>query len=776
MTVTFDNLDGAGAVDYSAALCADGPVKIERALNAPSICAGMLDVAVQGLAVPVRRARVVVTAESGTVLFTGYLATEPVAVYAGVGTTGPVYRYEWSAVSDEWLLDRQAVPLLGAGLAQPAGGVLTALTERVAAGVVSTAGIAAGQPVGVFEPGHAASWSALAGDVAGSTYAAYRVVGGALMLQPAGTVTHAVNPGDGSMQVSALKVAAVRELANDVTLSGEMEPTAYVTEIFEGDGTTTVFQLAEPPFRPKRTQNSTRLLTESFNEAAFNPQVWRVSDPGSHLSMTSAGLTLSGGNGLDGQTTLTAFDAVEIGGALVVEAGGVRLKAASVGVVCGLYQGAVSRTSCFAGYNVRQSGGSTVIAPMVNGAEVGTVFPLVDGHSYTLRIRLHCAEMQRVGQRYYAMVDGVVEKFGGGVVAAPMDLVFEVRDEGVASNTMVTVLYDGSVASSPAQCSFALVNSVQLVGSIGYCRLTQTGSAWVTSVLPSGVKATRLVGVAGEGVDCRISATGKVTFFAGRVPVAGERVTVTHRTRRRAVARLADGASVAQEAAGGAPGSARWLGRVTKPVARSSADCESAATAVLQFATSRAAAVSGTYAAVNPEDMWPGDVLALPGAVNAVIRRVTIEDGHALPEALTYKVAFANDWSANGGAEALGCGLSEAVATDALLPQTAVDVSAVSSAVLGNLQQMQVVSVTNTALQVDAGVDPPAGGGFEVRRRDWSFGLGVDQDLVLRSPMRSFSIPRTAQVEQYFVRMYDGSTPARYSRFSSAVFTDVAFG
>ena len=84
---------------------------------------------------------------------------------------------------------------------------------------------------------------------------------------------------------------------------------------------------------------------------------------------------------------------------------------------------------------------------------------------------------------------------------------------------------------------------------------------------------------------------------------------------------------------------------------------------------------------------------------------------------------------------------------------------------------MQVVSLTDTALQVDAGTAPPVGGGFEVRRRDWSFGMGADQDLVLRSPVRSFSIPRAAQVERYYVRMYDGSTPPQYSRLSSAVFT-----
>ena len=87
--------------------------------------------------------------------------------------------------------------------------------------------------------------------------------------------------------------------------------------------------------------------------------------------------------------------------------------------------------------------------------------------------------------------------------------------------------------------------------------------------------------------------------------------------------------------------------------------------------------------------------------------------------------------------------------------------------------QVATTTVQDTALQVDAGMAPPAGGGFEVRRRDGDFGPGVDQDLVLRSPVRSFSIPREGQIEHYYVRMFDGSTPPLYSRFSSAVFTDL---
>ncbi len=770
--MTIDNLDGAGAVDYSAALCTDGPLKIARSLNAPSVCSGLLDVTDAALASPVRRGRVVVTAAKGTVVFTGYIATEPEAVYAGMGLKGPVYRYAFSAVSDEWLLDKQAIPLSGAGLAQSGGQLLRTLTNRVDAGLFTTTGVMNGLSVGVFEPVQTASWSANAGGVADATYAAYRVLDGAVSLQPAGTVTHTLSDGDGTLQVAALKTTSVKELANDVTVSGEIEPAAYVTETFAGDGTTTTFQLSQSPFRPKKTVNSAQFLTDSFNESTLNTQIWQVGDPGSHLGLTAAGLTMTGGNGFDGQTTLKAIDAIELGGSLVIEAGSLQLGGASAGVVCGLYSGATQSANCFVGYNVRQSGGSTVVTPFVNGAEVGTVFTLLEGHIYTLRIRLHCVETERVLQTYYAMVDGVVQAFGGGLVAAPMSVVFELQDLGASSNTPATVLYDGSVVSSPASCSFVAVNSVQLIGSMGYCRVTQTGSAWVVSTLPSGVKMTRLIGIAGEGVDCTVSATGKVTFLAGRVPIAGELVTVTYRGQQRAVARMEDAASVAAETSAGVPGTAQWLGKVLKPAARSSVDCESAALAVLSFSASRAAAASGTYAAVNPVDVWPGDVLAVTSGdqtMSVVVRRVDIVDGMAFPELLTYRMAFANDW-----AEGLGLTLSEAIAADALLPQTALSSTTPTGGnVLANLQQLQVVSATGIALQVDAGMAPPAGGGFEVRRRDGDFKPGVDQDLVLRSPVRSFSIPREGQVEHYYVRMYDGSTPPVYSRFSSAVFTNL---
>ncbi len=796
MRITIDNLDGKGAVDYTGAVAARNAVTVQRALNRPSRCTAEVLVGLQGLALPVRRARVTVTADSGAVLFTGYVASEPVRVYAGTASEGAVYRARLSAVSDEWLLDNlgsgaNAYDAVSVGLTSQT--LLQRLTARLQAGASGLLTVGAGAvtaATGVFAPKAAAAWSANAGAAASAAYAGYRAQSGVVTVQPAGTVTHALSDADGTLTVSELTTTNIRELANDVTLTGEEEPAAYVQEVFQGDGTTTVFDLSDAAYRePAANGVSRTLLLDSFNEAAFDTTQWTVNDPGAHLSLTGAGLTMNGGTGVDGGTTLTALDAVELGGSIVAQLSGVVFGAASDGMLAGMYNGTSVLANCFAGFRVRQSSGATVLVPVVNGAEVGTVFTPLAGHAYTLRLRLHCVEMQRVMQRYYCMADGVVEGFGAlSGVAAPMDLVFELVDEGAASNTPATVLYDSAaagatVASAPATCTFAVVNSTQLGGSVSAVSVTRPGSLWVVSTLPTGVLQTRLIGVAGQGVDCTASygtaagTPGKVTFLAGRVPVAGERVTVSYRTQRRSVARLQNAASVAAEAASGAPGTCRWLGKVLQPVARSSADCESAAQAVLAFATSATAALAGTYTCWNPaQDVWPGDVLAVTSdgvTSSLLVRSVTVEDGHAAPELLRYKIAFANDW-ATEWADGLGLRLSEEIAVDAVLPQTA---SSAPDEVLANLQQLTISALTETALQVDAGTAPPAGGGFEVRRKDWEFGAAVDPaDLVLRSPVRGLSIPRAAQVERFYVRMYDASTPPVYSRFSSAVFVNWPVG
>lgn len=783
MQISIDNFDGHGPVDYTCAVAPEGPITVQRALNVPSRCTAEIVVGAQGLPLPVRRGRVIVMAQSGTVLFTGFLATEPVQMYAGSATEGAVYRARLSAVSEEWLLDNLGTggSLYDATSFELSGEALVArLAARVCAGTLPvSAGVGVVQNTGAFTPNKAEPWSVNAGQAASVAYAGYRVLNGQVVLQPVGAITHSFSDADGTLTVAELQTSARRDLANDVTLTGAEEPAAYIAECFMGDGTTTVFELREAAFRT--TQRT--LLFDSFNESGFDISQWVVSDSGSHLSLTSAGLTMNGGNGSDGETTVAALDVVEMGGAIVAQLGGVLFGAASDGMLAGFYQGTPVLANCFAGFRVRQSSGTTVLVPVVNGAEVGTVFTPVAGHSYTLRLRLHCVETQRVMQPHYCMVDGVVQSFGAANgVTAPMDFVFELVDEGTASNTPAMVLYDsvavgGTIANSPATCEFVVVNATQIFGSIASISVTRSGTMWVVSTLPSGVLQTRLIGVAGQGVDCIASygtqtgTPGKVTFFAGRVPLAGERVTVYYRSERRAIARLASAASIAAETSNNTPGTSRWLGKVLQPVARSSADCESAAEAILAISTSRSAALSGSYTAINPsQDIWPGDVLAITSngiTSSLLVRSVVAKDMGAQPEVIEYAVKFANDW-AGEWADGIGLKLSEDIATNAWLPPVAASAPA---QVLANLQQLSVTSLTTTTLQIDAGTNPPAGGGFEVRRSDWFFGVGVDAaDLVMRSPVRAFSIPRAAQLEQYYIRMYDASMPPVYSRFSSAVF------
>jgi hypothetical protein len=787
--ITIDNLDGLGPLDYTAAIAAQGPITVQRALNVPSRCTMDLLLGVGGLALPIRHARVVVTAEDAatTLLFTGYVATEPVRSYVGDALSGPAYRARVSAVSDEWLLDK-----LGSGASTTSGPsfsidgrtLVSHLAESVQAGGPASLSVASGPAVpniGTFGVQAASPWSVNAGAASSAAYAGYRALGGQLFVQPAASVTHTFSDADGTLSIAELATNAVRDLANDVTVSGLEEPAAYITESFAGDGTTTIFDLGEAAFR----STARTLVKDSFNAASIDTTQWLLSDPGSHLSLTSLGLTLNGGTGVDGATTLSAINAIELGGAVLIELGGVQFGAASDGVLGGIYSGATVLANCVAGFRVRQQSGVTVLVPVINGGETGTVFTPVAGHAYTLRLRLHSVEMQRVQQRFYCLVDGVVQSFGSASgIGSPLDVVFDLVDEGAASNTPATVLWDSAATTGPllntaATCTFVAANSTQLFGSMASVNVTQPGSVWVVSTLPGGALQTRLAGTAGSGADFTATygtatgTTGKVTFYAGRVPVAGERVSVMYRGQQRSVARLQDAASVATEAVGGASGTCRWLGKVLQPIARSTVDCESAAEAILAFATSRAAAVAGTYTCVNPAaDIWPGDVLAVTSAgvtSSLLVRKVVVEDGASVPELRSYRIAFANDW-ATEWADGVGLRLSEDIAADAILPQTAL-IS--PGQVLANLQQLALTNITETALQVDAGTAPPAGGGFEVRRRDWNFGAGVDTaDLVLRSNVRSFTIPRAAQAERYYVRMYDAGTPPLYSRFSSAVFVN----
>jgi hypothetical protein len=772
LKLTIDNNDGNGPVDYSSAIVAGQPFRIVRRLNQPVTC-GVTLFPGPGVASPARNGRIVVADGNGVVLFTGYLAAEPVLELAGQGTAGPLYRALVMAISDEIILDRLSIPQVAPICGASSGQALQTMLAVIDFENIRSELALATLNVSEFQTDSNRTWSQNAGELASAVRSAYLLMNGTLTMTPVGTVTHSLNESQGTLSLSGLDLSMVKALANDVTVCGEVEPCAYVTEFFQGDGTTLLFDLTEAPWMPPPSK--AKPLSDNFQGTTLNKQIWNVDDPGVALTLTSAGLACGGGGSNIGTTVLSAISNLELGGGIVTEAGGVQFGQNTSGIINGFFgAGEVTVATCIAGFLIGQANSATTISPLVNGVAAGSTFTPVAGHLYTLRLRFYANDIQRLLQAYYVVgTDNGPERFGANLLPAVAQIIFEVQDttNGIAGTP--TVLYSGSFTASPAPwCIFAPLTAGFLECSIGNITVEQQGPIWVTSTPANGAPFVRRLGTTAQGADCTIERTGKLRFYPASTPQAGELIAVSYRTIHRSVARLASASSIAAESNGGVlPGTACWMGSVTIPVPRSSADCENAASALLAVSTSRAAAWEGQYTEWNADqqgDVWPGDVLAIASVsagltANVVVREVQIDLASASPSLAKYTLSFANDW-----ADDLAIKTSSAVPADTWLPQ-----QPETATPLASLNSLAVTSVTGNTIQIAAGVTAPTGGGFEVRRRDWSFTPGPGPNLVLRSPVSNFTIPRQAAMEQYYIRMYDGSTPPNYSRFSSAVFVNL---
>lgn len=130
MKLTINNYDSNGVVDYTSSIVAGRPFRIVRRINEPVTCAVTL-LPAPGLAMPARNGRVLVSDDSGNLLFTGYVATEPALELAGQSSTGATYVALVHAISDDILLNRQTLPQTGATYGLTAGQSLQALLARM---------------------------------------------------------------------------------------------------------------------------------------------------------------------------------------------------------------------------------------------------------------------------------------------------------------------------------------------------------------------------------------------------------------------------------------------------------------------------------------------------------------------------------------------------------------------------------------------------------------------------------------------------------------------
>jgi hypothetical protein len=246
----------------------------------------------------------------------------------------------------------------------------------------------------------------------------------------------------------------------------------------------------------------------------------------------------------------------------------------------------------------------------------------------------------------------------------------------------------------------------------------------------------------------------------------------------RAMARVTNPASITAQQRGIDNGVRSAVLHVKSPPARTSADCENAALAVLSDGMT--AGWSGKYEVWSDflpgaaQDIFPGDALAVnvpsrSANFQAVIREVEITFRDLAGEHSVYKIQFSDD-----AARTLSFELQSAeVATPlAINPITNAQVG---STFLPDLTSAQVTQVASTTASIDVGITPPTGGGIEVRWSDSGWGTFNDENLAGRFTTQIFTLPRLSRVADYFVRQFDASVPVKFSRHSTALHIDFPF-
>ena len=775
MKFQIDNFDGAGLRDYTAAIDGVHLPKVVRKLNQPSELRVNLVAMAPDFVVPVAGARVLLGRTNGQDVFTGYLTQAPAFEYLGWGGQGPAYRYSLMAQSDEVLLDQKRVPDIVPFVERSAGSALRQLTEDLMGSAIDLSAAQNLDNVAGYAGDPQKTWSQHAAELAVQARACYRLENGALSFAPLGANVYTLSESDAHFSPQGLKLAVTNAVVNDVTVIGEMEPEAYVKDYFVGDGLTTKFYLSQSPFQ----KTSKTILDEEYTEAALEPALWNVTDPAGVVSISSGKLQIAGGTGVDGATTVQLVEQVELGGATLLQHGDVLFNAASSGVIGGLYPGAVSIAGCLAGFQITPNGSQSNIQALINGAATGPVMTTVSGHHYVCTTRIYSQEIFRQQQTFHSAAHAAGAGFGGATVAAQVRLVLEVHEidplnpaTGVAPST---VLWDNVMTTAPGFCTYALIDAANLQCAVAFTRILEVPNAEVRSALPGQGFTTRLVGDLKEGAECTVTPSDTLEFYTEYVPAANEQIEVHYRGRDRALAWVTNPASIAAEAYEIDDGTRAAVRHIKLPLARTDADCENAALAILEDSAS--ASWTGEYQTWSDflpggaSDIFPGDGLSIDlpscsAAFSAVVREVQIAVEDLEGEHSIYQIRFAQ-----AADTALGFDF-EAAKIKPPLVVTPFANAQIGNWYLADLTAAQITQATSTTISIDAGTAPPAGGGIEVRWSDFGWGPGNERNLIGRFTTQTFTVPRLSQIQDCYLQQYDASTPPKYSRYTAALHVD----
>lgn len=767
-----DNLDGQGALDYTPFLDAANNPQVSRKLNQPVELRFALVTSEDDFVVPAKGARVTLGRSNGSDVFAGYIAGAPEYHLLGWTERGPVFRYEIVALSDEMMLDQKTLPPTPPFVARSAGDALRRLSEDTFAGWGDLSGIAGEDVIPYYKASPAKKWSESAAEIALAARCAFRSEGEALRFSPLGEKSYQLDESSDDFSPSDLVLRSSDRGINDLTVLGEIEPSAYVRDYFVGDGFTTKFYLSQIPY----TRGNRTVLDEEY--ARLNPALWELSDPQGAIAVRGGKLEVAGGTGRDGETLLEFAEKIELGGAVVLQHGDIEFDAASDGVAGGLYGGTVSVEGCLAGFRITTLGSNSRIQAFIQGSPAGTQLTTQPGHRYVLSTRLYANAMYRMQQVFHSSLHPAQTGRGGNSTPGDVWVVLEAHEidpENPATQVApATVLYDGVIRGAPGFCRYVLINAASMRCSVAFTRITLPVDALVRSTVPQEATRTRRPGSQLEGADCRVSEEPALQFFPQYAPAANELIEVSYRGRGRARARVTDPASVEAHRLGSDDGVRGGLRQVAMPAPRTSEDCEMAALAILDDAGQ---GWTGEYRIWSPflpgaaADIFPGDALQVhvpsrKADFAAIVKQVEIEVHNVATETSRYRLRFVD-----AGDPSLGFEFQTATSQQ-MTAMPATDIIAVGTSYIPDLAGAAVTDVSSTTVTIDAGITPSPGEGIEVRRTDSGWGGDNDRNLVGRFSTRSFTVTRFGKAQDYFLRRYDNSAPAKYSRYSAALHVD----
>ena len=236
------------------------------------------------------------------------------------------------------------------------------------------------------------------------------------------------------------------------------------------------------------------------------------------------------------------------------------------------------------------------------------------------------------------------------------------------------------------------------------------------------------------------------------------------------------------------------LRRLHLPLALTDIDCENAACALLDDTVQQA--WQGEYKIVSDflpvEDVIPGNAIQISapsrGAdFTAIVRDVDAAGHLAGRRSLAIRLKFANDACDPLALKFDAVALPEPAGTvyDLGTPSSSPLIDSLSAAriyqtgtpssslYLDPLTAAQVTNVIATEITIDAGLAPPSLAAASRRAAPTAAGAPATATTSpAASPLKTFTLPRLERVQNYYLRQYDGSSPAKYSRYSVLLHVD----